>query len=104
MQKDNSLLREGYGELIVELDAAFTQAAHGKGAERHANDLPFVEQPLFKITQQVGLGFPTGQAIKKLTEALGMVERGEMAAAVNELRGAIVYTAAAAIYIRENQK
>jgi hypothetical protein len=99
----------GYGDLRAILDEAYAQSAHGKGKERHASapegdDLPWERQPILQITRSVGLGFPTGQSVKKITEACGMVNRGKRESAVQELLGAIVYAAAAIRYIRETSK
>lgn len=93
-----------YDALRAVLDEAFNQSAHGKGKERHANDLPFEQQPILQVARTVGAGFPSGQAIKKIGEAMGMANRGETDRAVHELLGAIVYTAATIIYLREQQK
>lgn len=83
-----------YAVLKAALDAAYDQAATGKGAERHANGKPWTEQPIFTISEAVGPGFCHGQAIKKLTEAASMMKRGGHAAARHEVLGAIVYAAA----------
>lgn len=90
----------GYESLKSVLDAALAQAAQGKGAERHANGLPFDAQPMARITEMVGVGFPLGQVLKKATEAKGMIDRGEYAAAERELLGAINYAAGAVLAIR----
>lgn len=75
------------------LDAAFAQAATGKGAERHANGEDWTKQPIFTIAQQVGDGFNAGQVIKKVQEAQQMAARGEFQRAQHEVLGAIVYAA-----------
>lgn len=87
----------GYTELASVLQAAFNQAAYGKGVERHANSKPFVEQPILKLCQMYGAGFAFGQAGKKMEEA----QRMDKDAAVRELLGAIVYIAAATIHIEQ---
>jgi hypothetical protein len=92
---------EPYGALRDILDEAYNQSAKGKGLERHGNGKAWTEQPILAITRDTGVGFPTGQAIKKITEAVGMLGRGESDAAARELLGAIVYTAAAVKFIRE---
>jgi len=92
---------EGYAPLRAILDAAYEQSAAGKGVERHGNGLPWLEQPICQIGRSVGLGFTTGQALKKITEAVGMVNRGDKAAAERELLGAIVYVAGAIQWLRE---
>ncbi len=82
------------------LDEAFDQAANGKGRERHGNGLGFLDQPVMTITREVGLGFPLGQAIKKTRESLVLLGKSpEMAK--NELLGAMVYLAAAALHIEQ---
>jgi hypothetical protein len=96
-----------YAPLADVLYRALEQASAGKGAERHATANPFVEQPIMTIARSLrsaGLGFQTGQAIKKTTEAVGMVERGQHAAAERELLGAINYLAAAILFITEARR
>lgn len=88
----------GYETLAAVLQEAFDQAATGKGAERHANALPFHEQPMQRIARRRGLGFLLGQVDKKTEEAQGMLERGERAAWRREILGAINYLAGALIY------
>lgn len=88
----------GYETLAAVLQEAYDQAATGKGAERHANDLPFHEQPMQQIARRRGLGFLLGQVDKKTEEAQGMLERGERAAWRREILGAINYLAGALIY------
>jgi hypothetical protein len=82
-----------YKKLRTILDAAFNQAAYGKGAERHGNGKDWTEQPIFTIAGQVGDGFNAGQAIKKIQEAHQMAQRGELSKAQHEILGAIVYCA-----------
>ena len=84
-----------YDALHDVLNAAAAQATEGKGAQRHANGKPWLEQTLFRVTAVHGIGFPTGQAAKKIEEAMGMIARNEHDAARRELLGAIVYLAAA---------
>ena len=94
---------DAYGALRGILDEAYNQSAKGKGLERHGNGKAWTDQPILAITRDTGIGFPTGQAIKKITEAVGMLGRGEGDAAARELLGAIVYTAAAVKFIREKE-
>lgn len=94
---------EGYEPLAAVLEMAFSQCAYGKGKERHANDYVFDEQPISWITQAVGPGFPVGQAIKKSTEALGMIKREKQGSARIEFLGAIIYLAAAYIWSEHNE-
>lgn len=89
---------DGYSELEQVLIRAYKQAAFGKGKERHANDKPFVDQPILAITRMVGDGYPLGQAMKKSQEA-ARLPTIEMK--VKELLGAINYLAATIIYYEE---
>ena len=94
-------VREGYDSLFTILCKALHQAQEGKGAERHANDRAFDAQPIMGIGDLVGMGFQTGQAIKKTVEAHGMVNRNQLDAAERELLGAINYLAAAVLRINQ---
>lgn len=84
-----------YTALATALQAAYSQAAFGKGKDRHANGRPFDQQPIMEIGRMVGPGYQTGQAMKKSQEAMGMLTRGERDRARAELLGAINYLAAA---------
>ena len=90
----------GYEQLVAVLQDAHNQAAHGKGKERHANDLPFHEQRMQSISKLTnspkGLEF---QAIKKLTEGM---QFDDAARREKELLGAINYIAGIIIYYRNN--
>lgn len=96
-----TLQEDGYDDLAAVLAAAFYQAARGKGKERHANALPFNQQPMQQIARRRGIGFILGQADKKSEEAQGMLERGSVAAFEHEILGAIVYLAGAVIFARQ---
>lgn len=88
----------GYGELERVLDDALRQAAAGKGKERHANDLPFQEQKIMRISE--GLNSAEGlryQVCKKTMESAGM----DKAAAIREMHGAIVYAAATILFLEK---
>lgn len=95
------MLDPNYLSLATVLQAAYDQAATGKGKERHANGLPWTEQPIFQIAELSGVGFNVGQSIKKLQESIGMASRGEHEAAKREVLGAIVY--AASVYVLYDQ-
>lgn len=90
-----------YSALREAFDSAFEQAAFGKGAERHANALPFTEQPIFTIAKLVGPGFNAGQVIKKTQEALAMMDRGQSKAAQREFAGVMVYAASLWLMARD---
>jgi len=85
----------GYEDLHHVLRRAFIQATHGKGKERHAQNLPFAEQPMQRLIDLYGVGFALGQAAKKAQES----QRLPIDHAVNELLGAINYLAGAVIAI-----
>ena len=91
MSKAFTMQAEGYDELAAILLDAFKQASEGKGAERHANDLPFDSQPMQSISDifdsDKGMAF---QVVKKLREGLDMPEYDRLE---RELLGSIVYTA-----------
>lgn len=91
-----------YSPLASVLDRALAQASSGKGKERHANGKDFLDQPIMEIGRMVGVGYQTGQAMKKAQEATGMLQRNEPDRAVAELLGAINYLAAAVLLIEES--
>ena len=80
-----------YNDLEAALQAALAQARSGKGSARHSTGQDFLEQPIMTITRTHGVGFPMGQAAKKIEEASRMTPDR----ARQELLGAIVYLAAA---------
>jgi hypothetical protein len=91
----------GYASLQRELGDAYEQSSAGKGKERHANGRPFDRQPIMEMGRLYGFGFQSGQAAKKVQEAIGMHNRGDVDKAVHEVHGAIVYLAALASLMRE---
>jgi hypothetical protein len=93
----NVFVKPEYSDLFEVLRDALDQAQIGKGAERHADGQPFTEQPALTITRAVGLGFPLGQAMKKIQES----QRMDPDAAKRELLGAINYLAAAILYLEK---
>lgn len=78
-----------YKELHRILGEAYFQSSDGKGSERHAQGENFDSQPIMWIEEYFP-SFQLGQAVKKMHES----QRMDKAAAMNELRGAIVYIAA----------
>lgn len=86
------------------LDAAYAQAMSGKGEQRHAQGLPWEDQPINRLARRHGIGFLTGQAAKKTDELAGMIERGDIAAARAEALGAMVYLAAAWSHLGDVRK
>lgn len=89
----------GYESLRSILNRAFDQAAFGKGAERHADQKPFDEQPMQRLCDAYGVGFALGQAGKKAEES----QRLAHDAAVRELLGAIVYLAGAILHLERRK-
>ena len=88
----------GYEPLANVLQRAYDQAAMGKGVERHGQGQPFVQQPMQHLIALHGCGFAIGQSAKKAGEAQRMLTRsGDVAPAVRELLGAIVYLAGAVV-------
>lgn len=90
-----------YAALAKVLDAAYEQAAYGKGRERHARGNPFEEQHMQTISRLLqserGMAF---QAIKKLTEGLDLQTHEQRE---RELLGAINYIAGIVVYWRETE-
>ena len=86
-----------YSDLFEVLRDALEEAQEGKGAVRHGNGLSFTDQPALTITRAVGMGFPLGQAMKKIQES----QRMDPDAAKRELLGAINYLAAAVLFLDE---
>jgi hypothetical protein len=91
---------DNYKELKMILDRAYLQASVGKGKDRHANGLPFHQQPILVETRSVGIGFPAGQARKKVQEATNCY-KDHPERAIADLLGAINYIAAEIIFIEE---
>ncbi|MBR4422624.1 MAG: hypothetical protein IKS68_00215 [Mailhella sp.] len=89
---------KGYEILCEVLGEAVEQASKGKGKERHARDGEAYEsQIICEVARRVGLGYPLGQACKKIYESQRLdPERG-----IAELLGAINYLAAAVIVMQE---
>jgi len=84
-----------YAQLASVLLEAYKQAAFGKGALRHANELPFPKQRMQSIAQgqdsNAGLIY---QVCKKAQESAGLAYPANN----RELQGVIVYAAGAAIF------
>lgn len=88
-----------YESLEKVLEDALLRASVGKGRERHGDETtPFTEQPIFTIPKTLGSDESPMlfQALKKIYESRRMEDTG---ARYDELLDAIVYLAAACIYI-----
>lgn len=93
---DDRFSTPGYESLADVLARAYEQAAAGKGAQRHACNRPFTQQPMQTISSL--LGSKDGllyQAMKKIQES----QRMDQDAAIRELLGAINYIAGAVIWM-----
>ena len=91
----------GYEELARILSAAYEQSATGKGRSRHGKGRDFVSQPIMTIGRMTGIGGHMFQIMKKAQEAQTMASLSKDEAAINELRGVIIYAAAAILLIEE---
>lgn len=88
--------RDDYLPLLRTFLGALEQAAYGKGRERHANDLPFTEQPILTMANMLDSDAGLAQqVIKKTIEARSLPTKK---ARVNELRGTLVYAAAMILF------
>lgn len=87
-------MENNYEKLEDVLSRAKSQAAEGKGVERHADGQPFEKQPIVILEglYQSGNLF---QAAKKMHES----QRLPLLKAIQELLGAINYIAARVIYL-----
>lgn len=88
--------------LQLVLDDALHQVTKGKG-ERHGGEAtPFYEQQWVGLANVHGNGFLTGQAAKKITEAVQSGNReANPEAWEREVLGAIVYLGMAILHNRE---
>ena len=91
-------IEPGYEPLAAILKEALDQAQYGKGKKCHANGKPFLEQPIITGGMECGPGGLAFQARKKILEALNCQDLDR---AVEDLLGAINYTAAMIIVKRE---
>lgn len=88
--------RDDYLPLLRTFLGALEQAAYGKGRERHANDLPFTEQPILTMARMLDSDAGLAQqVIKKTIEARTLPTKQ---ARINELRGTLVYAAAMILF------
>lgn len=95
------LCAPGYERLTAVLKAAHDQATYGKGADRHANNLPFHEQRMQQISQlfdsPLGMAY---QVAKKVAEGITLPTHDRQVA---ELLGAINYIAGIVIFLEDKQ-
>lgn len=100
-----------YYRLAAQLQAAYYQAADGKGKERHAGkdaegrvNQAFHDQRIVANAKIHGMGSPCGQVTKKIAEGCDMVRRGEVNRGLVEFHGAINYIAALCIAVEDGVK
>ena len=85
------------------LDAAYDQAAYGKGKNRHnPDDERFEQQAICEMDRRLP-GGARYQAVKKIYESRVLEAQGKNHEAIAELLGAINYIAASAITIMQMQ-
>jgi len=97
---------QGHECLAKAFHLSFLQAASpkAKALNRHASELedgshtPFDSQPIMQLSRMYGVGALMYQAAKKMEESQRMAPEK----ALHELRGAMVYTAAAMLRIDED--
>ena len=92
--------KDNYKRLKEVFEDAVAQAG-GEGEDKHGGAIPFERQMGFSVTRDVGLGFPLGQAMKKINEAIVYAGEDECGKTVDELLGAINYLAMAAIVLED---
>lgn len=95
-------LDKDYADLLKVLDKAYRQAAEGKGKQRHARGRPFKSQSIME--DQRLFGSPVGaltQVRKKALESQRLFELYGGPRAAEEMLGAIVNAAAAALWYWE---
>lgn len=95
--------KDNYKELKDILEMALKRCSEGKGKERHnpTGNKSFVSQPICTITRSVGLGFPLGQAAKKLDELSTFCSNKSK---IDELLDVIVYASAAIQILMEKEE
>lgn len=95
---------DGYDRLRAIYAMALEQAQGGKGKERHANGMPFDQQPICQGGRRFGAGCLIYQAWKKAheTPVLMTMDNGTERA-IRELLGVINYAAAAIIVLQEGK-
>ena len=94
-------VEQGYEPLADVLQEALDQAQKGKGKICHANDLPFLQQPIMQGAREAGEGGLVFQSRKKILEALNCKDDER---AITDMLGAINYVAAQVILRREKMQ
>jgi hypothetical protein len=89
----------GYEKLADVFQLALDRSQGGKGKERHANDLPFHEQPIIRHT--FGEDADLYQCFKKALEIPKIKEKHGVETAMKECLDIMVYAAAAHIILEK---
>lgn len=80
------------------------QVMYGKGERHGGATVPFLEQSWLAVAKNHGVGFLTGQAQKKMTEAMASGHIvSDYAAWEREMLGAMAYMGMSIIYARLGQ-
>lgn len=95
MEKTNEKKDLSIEHLTKILSEVVDQITHGKGQERHGSGIPFQDQPWKHILDNVGDGFSTGQALKKIFELKSLTS---LPAYKREVLGAIAYLCMSLMY------
>lgn len=91
-----------YHPLYKILMEALDQAVSGKGKERHADDKPFILQPICEGARAFGPSSLNYQAWKKTRESMKLLGMSNGHTRYrNEIFGAIIYNAAAVLIFDE---
>jgi len=104
LEPASDCLSREYQSLSDVLHDAYEQASGGKGKERHDNGLPFEDQPIMQITRLLGdhpVAALAYQVVKKTVEAGRLYHIKGADAAEREILGAINYSAAMILRMRE---
>ncbi len=102
MSQKNDTITAPLDEIFA---ACKEQVASGKGAERHGNNQPITEQPIYTGAQIFGPSALLFQSWKKTAETVRLLEMDNgYERALREIYGAINYLAVAALFIKEKKE
>jgi hypothetical protein len=82
------------------------QIAEGKGTRHGGDTKKFMDQPWKQITDDCGIGFLGGQAVKKASEGFRRFKAGVISEVdfEREILGAINYLAMSILYVSSTEK
>jgi hypothetical protein len=84
--------------LAIAFGDALKQAVEGKGEQRHGAGRSYLDQPWVELARDHGAGFLTGQAAKKIKEAVSNKTEWSAAQYRAELLGAMNYLGMAVVF------